>query len=94
MTELVYLARSRTTTVWGLLIAATLLSWWMGVHDLSDLSGPFDSAGALIIIIAFVKVRFVAMHFMELRDAPTPLRALIDTYCLLVGGLLVGLLLI
>lgn len=89
MTDVLYLARSSATAVWGLLIAATLMSWWIGGHELGAPSG----AGALIILVAFVKVRFVASHFMELRHAPTALRAVVDAYCLVVGGLLIGLLL-
>jgi hypothetical protein len=89
MADVLFLARSSATAVWGLLIGATLLSWWMGTHEL----GLAGGGGALIILVAFVKVRLVAGYFMELRDAPTALRAVVDAYCLVVGGLLIGLLL-
>lgn len=94
MTEMMYLARSRSTAIWGLLIAATLLSWWLGVHELGFVSGPLGGAGTVIILVAFIKVRFVGMYFMELLEAPTPLRVLMDAYCLVVGGILIGLLLV
>jgi len=91
MTDLLYLARQRATAVWGLLIAATLTSWWIGTHEFGDVSGE---AGAAILTISFVKVRFVGLHFMELRDSPLALRALFETYCAGVLAVLVGLLLL
>lgn len=94
MTEMMYLARSRSTAIWSLLIAATLLSCWLGVHELGFVSGSLGGPGAVILLVAFVKVRFVGRYFMELREAPTPLPVLMDAYCLVVGGILIGLLLV
>jgi hypothetical protein len=94
MTELTYLARSKTTAVWGVLIAATLLSWRLGAHAVPALSDTQGGTGSLIIAIAFVKVRFVGAYFMELRDAPTALRAVFEGYCVVVCLLLMGMLLL
>ena len=85
------LLRARFTAVWFVLIAATLLSFWLGTdHGL-------DSATArtvLILVVAFIKVRFVGLYFMELRDAPLVLRGLFESYCLVVCGFLIGLYLV
>lgn len=43
-----------------------------------------------ILLVAFVKIRFIGLYFMELKDAPLVLRALLEGYCLIVCGLLIG----
>ena len=75
MTALAPLLRTRTTAVWLLLTAATVLSWALGAHH---------GLAIAILVIAFVKIRFVGRYFMELRDAPLALRAVFETYCLAV----------
>jgi hypothetical protein len=75
MTVLAPLLRTRTTAVWLLLTAATVLSWSLGAdHGLA----------IAILVIAFVKIRFVGLYFMELRCAPPALRAVLEIYCLAV----------
>lgn len=63
--------------VWAALVAATLISLALG----EDWIGHGDLAAALVIAIAFIKVRLVGMHFMELRHAPLPLRLAFQAYC-------------
>lgn len=64
--------------VWGFLMVATALSWWLGTdHGVGDAR----TAGTLVLVIAFVKALFVVTHFMELRQAPAVLQAI-------VGGVL------
>jgi heme/copper-type cytochrome/quinol oxidase subunit 4 len=82
------LLRARFTVIWFVLIAATLLSFWLGTdHGLASAT----ARTVLILVVAFIKVRFVALYFMELRDAPLVLRGLFEGYCVLVCGLLIGL---
>ena len=81
------LLRDRITVVWFVLVAATVASWILGVgHELSD-----RDAAVSIIVIAFVKVHFVGQYFMELRAAPTALRAVFGIWNVVVGLLLIGL---
>lgn len=75
MTLLPPLLRTRTTAVWVLLTVATLLSWTLGTHH---------GLAIAILVIAFVKIRFVGLYFMELRGAPPVLRVVFETYCLAV----------
>lgn len=80
------LVRNRAGLSWLTLIAATLLSFVIGVdHD----------AGAVVVIavlgIALFKVRLIGLDFMELRHAPLALRALFETYCALQWVVLSGL---
>jgi hypothetical protein len=85
MTELL---RSRTTLIWFLLVAATIFSWEMG-HGV----GLHDAryAGAAIIVVAFVKVRFVILDFMEIRHAPLPMRIVGEAWVLIVCTILIAL---
>jgi heme/copper-type cytochrome/quinol oxidase subunit 4 len=81
------LLRDRITIVWFVLVAATLASWTLGVgHELPD---RYAAVG--IIVIAFIKVHFVGRYFMELRDAPTPLKAVFGAWNVVVAALLIGL---
>lgn len=82
--------RNKTTLVWFGLIAATLLSWFVGVgHELGE-----GCAGVVILLIAFVKVRFVGRYFMELRHAPRGLAAVFDAWIVVVAAALIGLFLV
>lgn len=81
------LLRAPFTAVWFVLIAATLISFWLGTDH--GLSSP-AARSILIFVVAFVKVRFVGLYFMELKDAPWALRGLFEGYCLLVCALVIG----
>jgi hypothetical protein len=86
MTALPRLLRAKTSIVWLILIAATLTSWWLGTeHGISNTK----LATTLILMVAFVKVRLVVMHFMEVHDAPVPLRLILEVYCVVVCAVLV-----
>lgn len=75
--------------VWAGLMLATLASWWLGIHE-SDTPGDGASAGtAAVLVVTFVKIRFVAMHFMEVRAAPLLLRVILDAYVIVVCTTLV-----
>jgi len=80
------LVLSRTTLIWLLLIAATAASvamgHGMGVHAIRG-------AGAAIIVVAFIKVRFVILDFMEVRHAPLPMRIVGEAWVLLICAALI-----
>jgi len=81
MTTLNPLIRTRTTAVWLLLIAATLLTWSLGTDHSLGLSQGNPLTAVEILLIAFVKIRFVGRYFMELREAPPALRTVFEIYC-------------
>lgn len=67
--------------VWGALVAATAVSWFVGDdHGL----GTGDAAVLGVLAITFTKVWLVGLHFMELRTAPPVLRRLFNGYVVLV----------
>jgi len=78
--QLVALLRNRISLIWFVLIAATLISWWIGTGDAAN---P-QLGTAAVFVVVFIKVRLIGLYFMELRDAPLPLRLLFEGYCLIV----------
>jgi len=67
--------------VWGVLVAATAVSWFFGTDH-----GPLgrSATAAIVLTVAFVKVRLVGLYFMEIRDAPVWLRAAFEGYVAVV----------
>ena len=86
------LLRTRTSVVWFVLILATLLTWSLGGgHHTPGMGGGHSLAGFSILLIAFVKIRFIGMYFMELRLAPIALRFAFEAYCAATCGVLIVL---
>jgi hypothetical protein len=91
MAQLASLLRTRTTAVWLLLTVATLVSWRVGTAHGAGSNDGHDLASVAIVLVAFVKVRLVGLHFMELRGAPRALRGLFEAYCLVVCALVLAM---
>ena len=81
------LLRGPFMVVWFILIAATLLLWYLGAEH--AVQNP-HLATVLILIVAFIKWRFVGLYFMELRDAPIPLRMIFEAQCVIVCAVVLG----
>lgn len=80
------LLKARSTWVWAGLVVATLVSWAVGSDHATG------SAIALVVLgVALIKVRFVGLDFMELRNAPTALRAVFESYCVVLWVVLAGM---
>lgn len=79
------LIKSRVTLVWLGLIIATLISWTVATdHGVSA-----RLATVIVVLVAFIKVRFVGAYFMELREAPWPLRLIFEGYCIVVCSVVI-----
>jgi len=76
----VSLFRQRVTLVWLGLVCVTGVSWWLG----TDHSAAHKLATIVVLGVAFTKVRFVGMYFMELRGAPLPLKLIFQGWCVVV----------
>ena len=81
--------QSRATAIWVGLLVATGLSWQFG-HGFG-FGEKSHYATAAILIITFVKIRFVFLDFMELRTAPWPLRMAFEVWAVSVCVVLIGL---
>ena len=66
-------------------MAATLISWGFGHGRRIDTR----TAGIAVIVIAFVKIRYVILDFMELRTAALGLRVAAEAWCIVVCTTLV-----
>jgi hypothetical protein len=77
------------TIVWLLLMAATLVSWYLG-----DGHGATKFAAIAVIVTAFFKVALIGEHFMELRTAPPLLRFAFMGWCVLIPSILCGIYLV
>lgn len=77
--------------VWFVLIAATLVAWYLasdhGIHN-------HHTATVAILLVAFIKVRFVGLYFMELQDAPVTLRVIFEVFCAIVCAIMIGVYLV
>jgi hypothetical protein len=84
------LADRRLHVVWLALVAATGVSWLLGAGH----GAGADSARAgtaIALGVAFVKVRYVGLEFMELRHAPPSLRWIFEGWVAVVGVTLITL---
>ena len=78
--------RERVTFVWLALMVLTCVTTWGLSRDL------FSPAVAVvgIFLIAAVKVRYVMLDFMELRDAPIPVRVAFEAWPIAVAAMILG----
>lgn len=78
--------RARSASVWLALVVVTIVSWAVGAEH------QVGSGTALVVLaLALIKVRFVGLDFMELRDAPLLLRAVFEAYCIMLWMVLAGM---
>lgn len=77
----------RLAVVWAVLSAITVLSWLL-VTFTQD-GGRITSRAALtagVVVIGLVKTRLIMQEFMEVRTAPTWLRAFTDGWLIVFWG--------
>jgi len=77
----------RPVWIWLILVIGTLLSFE------SSLSGVIGErvATTLILLIAMIKVRFVALEFMELRHAPIIFRVGLEIWLVILFATMITL---
>jgi hypothetical protein len=78
--------RERVTWVWVALVVLTCVTTW----GLSALA--FSAVVAVVgnFVIAAVKVRYVMLDFMELRNAPIPVRVAFEAWPVAVAAIILG----
>ena len=85
------LLRHPATIVWLILAGVTTFSWWLGAGSVAEAARSHPNITTGVILLSLVKVRLILFHFMEVREAPWPLRRICDAWIAIVGLLLVGL---
>jgi heme/copper-type cytochrome/quinol oxidase subunit 4 len=79
--------RERVTWVWlGLMLLTCVTTWGLS----KDLFSPAVAVFG-IFVIAAVKVRYVMLDFMELRNAPIPVRAVFEAWPVVVAAIILGI---
>ena len=80
---------NRLTAIWLLLVCATLLS----VEVFAGLlpAGGARAAAIAVMMVAFVKVRFVGLDFMELRHAPLVARIAFQAWIVAVCSAMIAI---
>lgn len=87
MRELVY---QRATVAFALLVLVTGISFWLTVgHGSETLNESQSAVWTTVIVLAFIKVRWVLLDFMELRSAPIKLRLLFEAWAIGVAAVLI-----
>jgi heme/copper-type cytochrome/quinol oxidase subunit 4 len=81
------LLRRPVSIVWIVLMVLTCASTWMLSKDAFS---PLVATVGIFLIAAF-KVRLVMLHFMELRTAPIPIRAVFEAWILVATGVILGI---
>ena len=78
--------RERVTWVWLALVVLTCVTTWGLSTDV------FLPVVAVVgnFVIAAVKVRYVMLDFMELRDAPLPVRFAFEAWPVAVAAIILG----
>jgi hypothetical protein len=69
--------------IWLLLLAATALSWGLGVTAIVHATRV---AGTAIIVVAFLKIRLIMLEFMEMRHAPIFMRIGCESWVIAICG--------
>lgn len=77
---------SRPHNVWIALIAATLCAFGLQLEGLALSHRVVSSA---ILAIAFIKVRLIGLHYMELGATVIPLRLAFEAWVLLLAVTLI-----
>jgi hypothetical protein len=83
--------QSKVTLVWLVLTVLTALSWYLAEDYAVVHADALRGVTVALFVVAFFKVRLVVMHFMEIATAPLALRAVFETWCVLVCAVLVAL---
>ncbi len=75
----------RPAHVWIILVAATLLSWFLKGDAVAA-----QLAATAVILIAACKINLVISHFMELKWQPAPYRLVVTGWLALVTTIIIG----
>jgi hypothetical protein len=78
--------RERVTWVWlGLVVLTGVTTWGLS----KDLFSPAVAVVGTFLIVA-LKVRYVMLDFMELRNAPIPVRVAFEAWPIAVTAMILG----
>lgn len=69
-----------TTVTWLVLVAITVLAWWLAPGHSAGPVEPSIPITVTVIVLSAIKARLIIRNFMEVRTAPIWLRRTTDTW--------------
>jgi hypothetical protein len=69
------------------LLGLTIISWL----SLNHLNLSTETLGSFVLILAFLKLRLIVVHFMELPKTSKALRFIFESWIVLVAGITLAL---
>ncbi len=75
---------SKLTSIWLVLGALTMATWILTESNQSGTLQTIEFVTMAIMAFAFIKVRIIILHFMEVADAVLPLRIFFEAWVVLV----------
>lgn len=79
--------KDKLLLVLAALLSLTLASWYLMAYV--ELEGKM--LGALLLLLAFIKVRLIIVHYMEGVKAQLPIRLLFEAWVFVVAAITIGL---
>lgn len=85
------LINQRATVIFVVLVLVTCISYWLTVgHGGAGLHQDGAVIWTSVIVLASLKVRWVMLHFMELKSAPAKLRLMCESWVIGLGAFLIA----
>ena len=82
-----YLVKEKLFLILALLLTITFASWLLTFSTYLDA----NQIGVILLTLAFVKTRFIIIHYMEAAKAQPLVRFLFEGWVLLVGAITIVL---
>jgi hypothetical protein len=79
-------AKNRLTVVWLVLAGLTVVSWALAPAHSTGAVGASVPISIVVLTMAVIKSRLIIREFMEVRTAPTWLRASTDAWLVVMFG--------
>jgi hypothetical protein len=80
------------TFAWAILSLVTIVTWWLAHTSAHDGQGTALTVTTMLVLgIAVIKVRIIIRQFMDVRTAPTWLKAFTDIWLTVVAALIVAI---
>ena len=79
-------AKNRLTVVWLVLAGLTVVSWALAPAHSTGAVGASVPISIVVLTMALIKSRLIIREFMEVRTAPTWLRASTDAWLVVMFG--------
>jgi hypothetical protein len=71
----------RVIGAWGVLMALTAATWWVGTeHDVAGLGREFSTV--CVLVLSFAKIYVIGNTFMELRESARWLNLAFTSWCI------------